>query len=128
FDPLEENSPSCIMNRFSQFAVAYHIPDLKVFIGNQVARRDIRVCRLSGKILTLPLNFQMLLSQLFSGFLSVSRSLLFARESSLEPLQFVLSFAVVTGVLNCSPFRVSQVRFQSDIDSELFSKIGRAHV
>jgi hypothetical protein len=33
--------------------------------NNQVARRDIRVCHFAGKIFTLPLDFQMLLSQLF---------------------------------------------------------------
>src|SRR5512146_607766 len=59
-DPLEENPPSCIMDRFGKLAVTDHVSDLKVFVGNQVARRDIHVCRLSGKILTLPLNFQML--------------------------------------------------------------------
>ena len=47
--PANECFPSSIMDRFGEFAVAYHIPDLKVFIGNQVARSDIRVCRLSGK-------------------------------------------------------------------------------
>lgn len=65
--PTNEGSPSCIMDRFSEFAVAYHVPDLKVFIGNQVARRDIRVCYFPSKILTLPLDFQMLLGKSFSS-------------------------------------------------------------
>src|SRR5689334_4824687 len=120
--PANECSPSSIMDRFSKFAVAYHIPDLKVFIGNQVVRSDIRVCRLSGKILTLPLNFQMLQGQSLPGFLSVSRLLLTACESSLESLQLVLSFAVVSGILNCLTFRVSQVRFQANINSKLSSR------
>src|ERR1043166_7311622 len=55
-EPIGECCPSCIVDRFSQFAVADHVPDLKVFKGNQVVRRDIRVCRLPGKIFTLPLN------------------------------------------------------------------------
>ena len=67
-NPLEEDPPTCIMDRFCQFAVAYHVPNLKVFIGNQVARRDVRVCRLTGKILTLPLHFQVLLGQCISAF------------------------------------------------------------
>src|SRR5690348_8103471 len=70
FDPLEEGPPSCIMDRFGKLAVTNHVPDLKVFIGNQVARRDQRVCLLSGKIFTLPLNLQMLLGQSFLCFLS----------------------------------------------------------
>ena len=31
-----------------------HVRYLQVFIGNQVVRRDQRVCRLPGKIFTLP--------------------------------------------------------------------------
>src|SRR5690242_5655610 len=119
--PTDERSPSCIMDRFSEFAVAYHVPDLKVFIGNQVVRSDIRVCRLSGKILTLPLNFQMLRGQSLSGFLSVRRLLLFTGEASLQTFELVFSFTVVTGVLNGSTFRIGQVRFQADINSQLLA-------
>lgn len=119
-DPLEEDPPSCIMDRLGKLAVTDHIPDLKVLIGNPVARRDIRVCLLSGKILTLPLNFQMLRSQPFLGLLPISRFLLRASEASLQTFELVFSFSVVSGVLNCSTFRIGQVRFESDIDSQLF--------
>lgn len=122
FDPLEKDSPSCIMDRFGKFAVTDHVSDLKVFIGNQVARRDIRVCRLSGKILTLPLNLQMLRGQSFSGFLPISRFLLFAGETTLESLQLVLSFAIVAWVLDRIAFRVGQVRFQSNVNPQLFAR------
>src|SRR2546429_201652 len=46
-EPLQEDPPSCIMDGFSQLAITDHILDLKVFIGNQVVRRDKRVCHLS---------------------------------------------------------------------------------
>src|SRR5437588_6425166 len=52
--PLQEDPPTGIMDRFGKFAVTDHIADLKVFIGNQVARRDQRVCLLAGKIFALP--------------------------------------------------------------------------
>ena len=119
--PADEGSPSCIMDRFGEFAVAYHIPDLKVFIGNQVARRDILACHLSGKILTLPLNFQMLLGQAFLGLLPVSRLLLFVGEAPLEASQLLFSFPVVSGVLNGIAFRVSQVCLESNINTKLFA-------
>ena len=83
-EPLQEYAPPGIMNRLGQLAIMYHVLDLKVFIGKQVARRDIRVCHLAGKILTLPLNLQMLLGKCFSGLFPVSRFLLFTRESPLE--------------------------------------------
>ena len=76
------------MNALCQFAVANHVADLKVLIGNQVARQDQRVCLLAGKISALPLDFQMLLGQGFSGFFSIGRFLLFARKASLEPFEF----------------------------------------
>src|SRR5947209_4053309 len=91
--PLDENPPSCIMDRFGKLTISDHVLNLKVFIGNQVARRDERVCLLSGKILTLPLNLQMLLGQLFAGFLSIGRFLLFAGKSPPESFEPVFSFA-----------------------------------
>src|SRR6266700_2889904 len=97
FEPLHEYSPSCIMDRLGKLTVANHIADLKMFIGNQVARRDKRVCLLSGKIFTLPLHLQMLLGKCFSSFLSVSRFLLFLGKSSLETFQALFSFVIVTG-------------------------------
>ena len=44
------------MNALGQFAVLDQVADLKVFVGNQVVRRDQRVRRLSGEIFTLPLH------------------------------------------------------------------------
>src|SRR5438034_963535 len=122
FQPADKRSPSCIMDRFSKFPIAYHIADLKVFIGDQIVRSDVRVCRLSGKILTLPLDLQMLLGKCFSGFLSISRFLLFLGEPSLETFEPLLSFAIVSGILDCLPFRVRQVRFQTDINSQLLAR------
>ena len=120
-EPLEEYPPTCIMDRLGQLAVAYHVLDLKVFIGNQVVRRDIRVCHLAGKILTLPLNLQMLLGKCFSGLFPVSRFLLFTRESPLQTCKLLLSFAIVSGVGNGLTFRVSQVGFESYIYAQLFT-------
>ncbi len=74
-NPLEEYPPTCIMDRLSQLAVAYHVLDLKVFIGNQVVRRDVRVCHFAGKIFTLPLNLQMLLGKCFSTYFLMLGSL-----------------------------------------------------
>ena len=66
-NPLQEYAPASVMNAFREFAVTDHIADLKVLIGNQVARRDQRVCLLSGKIFTLPLDLQMLLGESLSS-------------------------------------------------------------
>lgn len=76
-------------------------------------------CLLSSKIFTLPLHFQMLLGKCFSGFLAVSRLLLFTGESSLETFQLILSFAVVSGVGNGSTLGVGQVRQESNINPKL---------
>ena len=120
-NPLEEDPPTCIMDRFSQLAIANHIPDLKVFIGKQVARRDIRVCHFAGKILTLPVYLQMLLGKCFSGFPSVSRFLLFTRESPLETFELLLSFTIVPGVMDRIALRIGDVGFEPDIDAQLLT-------
>src|SRR5260370_16792208 len=73
--PVQEDSPASVINAFCQFAVVYHVADLKVLIGNQVVRRDQRVCLFAGKIFTLPLHFQMLFAQSLSALLSIDRLL-----------------------------------------------------
>jgi hypothetical protein len=54
--PCHEDTPSCILDRFGKFPVPHHVPNVQVFIGNEIARCHERVCLLSGKIFTLPLN------------------------------------------------------------------------
>jgi hypothetical protein len=98
--PAGECAPTCIVDRLGKFPVVYHIANLKVFIGDQVVRRDVRVCRLAGKIFALPLHFQMLFSKSLSGLLAISRPLLFTGESSLEVCKLLFSTAVVAGVVN----------------------------
>src|SRR5258708_8154760 len=116
--PLQENPPSCIMDRLGKLAVTDHVLNLKVFIGNQVARRDERVCLLSGKILTLPLNLQMLLGQLLAGFHTASRFLLFAGKSPLESFESRLCFSIVPGVGDGISLGVSQEAVESDINAQ----------
>ena len=120
-DPLEERPPASVMDRFGNLTVANHIADLKVFIGNQVARRDKRVCLLAGKIFTLPLHFQMLLRQVFPGFLPIGRFLLFSRETATQPLEFLLSFAVVPWVVYRIALGVGQEGFEPNIYANLFA-------
>ena len=63
-----------------------HIADLKMLIGNQVARRDERACLFPGKVFTLPLYLQMRFGKLLMGFLAVAAPLLCARELALKAL------------------------------------------
>ena len=57
--PLQEHAPSGIRNALSQLAVPDHVTNLEVFIGNHIVRGDERVCLLSGKIFTLPMDLEM---------------------------------------------------------------------
>src|SRR5437879_4461299 len=57
--PQEKPSPASIVNTLGKVAVSSHIANLQLFKGNQVVRRDERVCLLSGKIFTLPLDVEM---------------------------------------------------------------------
>ena len=38
--PVQELSPCCIVETLGKFVVLDHVVDLKLFIGNQVVRRD----------------------------------------------------------------------------------------
>src|SRR5579864_7013397 len=58
FHPTEELPPGSIMDTLGKFMVLDQVADLKVFVGNQVVRRDKRVRRLASEIFTLPLHFQ----------------------------------------------------------------------
>src|SRR5215469_5485116 len=107
------------MNALRQFAVADQVRNLKVLIGNQVARRDQRVCLFAGKIFTLPRNFQMLLGQSLPGLFSIGGLLLFSRETATQPLQFLLSFTVVPWVVNGVSFGVGQKALESNIYTQL---------
>ncbi len=67
FHPCDELPPARIMNALSQVMVLDQVPYLQVFIGNQIVRCDQRVCRLPGKIFTLPLDFQIPLGESLAG-------------------------------------------------------------
>jgi hypothetical protein len=115
-NPLQEYSPTSIMDRFGEFAITDHIADLEVLIGNQVVRRDQRVCLFAGKIFALPLDFQMLLGEGFPRLFPVRRFLLFARETATQSLEFLFRFAVVPRVINGIAFGVSQEALETDIN------------
>src|SRR6266849_5742619 len=59
--------------------------------------------------------------QLLPGFLSVLRLLLLARNEAMQPLELLLSFAVMARVLNGVALGVGIVGFQPYINSYLLS-------
>ncbi len=69
--PSQELPPGRVVNTFGECAVLHHVGYLKVFIGNQIARRDERACLFAGKVFTLPLHFQIRFCQVLPGFLSI---------------------------------------------------------
>src|SRR5439155_17641278 len=56
------------------------------------------------------------------GFLSIGRLLLCARKASLESFEFLLSFAIVSGVLYGVSIGVGQKALETDIYTKLFSR------
>ena len=89
------------MDALCQVMITNHIADLKVFIGNQVVRRDKRVCLLSGEIAhaafepsnsPLPVPFWP-----SCGFLA---PLFLSRKLAMQAFEFLFRFAIVAWVLN----------------------------
>src|SRR5579863_8273804 len=105
------------MNTLSKLMVLDQVADLKVFVGNQVVRRDKRVRRLTSEIFTLPLHFQRRFRQALSGLRAVLALFLFARDSPMETFQFRLGFSVVALVLYRVPVGVGVEELQAHIDA-----------
>src|SRR5947207_1625765 len=120
-EPVKEDTPSCIMDRFSEMAISDHIVYLEMLIGNQVVRRDERVCLLTGKIFTLPLHFQIALCQRLPGLLAVFAPLLFSGELPMQMFESFLSLAVVARVVHCMTFGVGREARKSHIDANLLA-------
>src|SRR5690349_21745542 len=99
--------------------VLYHVAYLEVFIGNQIARCDKRICRLPGKIFTLSTYLQVLSSKSLPCFLSISRFFLFLGESSLETPETIFRLPIVSWVLDGITERISQEHFESYINTNL---------
>ncbi len=76
--PVEELPPCCVMDTLGKLMILDQVADLKLFIGNQVVRRDKRVRCFPSEIFTLPLHFQVRFSQVLSGLLAVLALFLFA--------------------------------------------------
>ncbi len=66
--PMQERSPSRIVDGLGEVPVALHVAYLQVLKGNQVARRDERVRLFAGEILALPVDLQIRFRQVFLAF------------------------------------------------------------
>src|SRR6185312_16074753 len=65
--PPEKVPPTGVGYGFGKMPVSDHIAYLEVLIGNQIARCDERVRRLTSEIFTLPLDFQISDGYAFPG-------------------------------------------------------------
>ena len=118
FHPSEELPPRSIMHALGKLVVLHQVADLKVFVGNQVVRRDERVRRFASEIFTLPLHFQRGFRQALSGLLAVLALFLFARDAPIETFEFCLSLAVVAWVLNALSVGVGVEDLQPHVDTD----------
>src|SRR5260370_30184542 len=66
--------------------------------------------------------FRCCLASAFLAFFAIGRFLLFARKASLEPLELLLSFAVVARGGDGVSFGVGQKAFEPDIYTNLFAR------
>jgi len=120
-EPPKEPTPRCIADALCQLPILDEVADLQVFVGNQIVRFDERACRLSGKVFTLPVYFQISISQRFPAPLALSALLFLAGKPSMQLLQPLLCFSQMTGVLNGVAFRVREKCFQAHIYPGVFA-------
>jgi hypothetical protein len=121
FDPVEEDTPSGIVNGFRQVMVLDHVANLKVLISNHIARCDERVCLLAGKIFTLPLDLEIRFRQPLAGPQAVLAAFLLAGKVAMKPLQLLFGFAKVARILDSRALRIGVVGFQADINADLLA-------
>src|SRR5260370_8944798 len=126
--PVQEYPPTSIMDTLGKVPVADHSADVKVLIGNQVVRRDQRVCLFAGKIFALPLHFQISFCQCLAGFFAVLAPFLFPREPSMQSLELLFRFAIVTRIVNPVPFGVGQEGCESDINANCCARWHMLHL
>src|SRR5712691_1424805 len=115
-EPPQEPSPRCIADGLRQLVVLDHIADLKVFIGNQIARCDQRVRTLAGEILTLPLDFQVRHGQSLASLFAIGRLLLLLGYTPMKPRQLLLSLAQKARIVYRIAIRVRVECLQPHID------------
>src|SRR5260370_41417624 len=70
----------------------------------------------------------MLLGECFSRLLAISGFLLFPRETATQPLQFLLSFAVVPGVVYGLALGVGQETLETYIDADLLAGCNMVYI
>ncbi len=116
--PAEELSPGCIMDTLGKLVVLDHVAYLKVFIGNQVVRRDERVRRFPSEIFTLPMHFQIAFRKGLSSFLAVFAPLVLARNEAMQAFEFLFGFAIMTRVVYGVAIRIRVEAFQSHINTD----------
>ncbi|HEY1354361.1 MAG TPA: hypothetical protein VGF67_32530 [Ktedonobacteraceae bacterium] len=106
-DPFQELTPWRITDGPGKVVVLEQIGNLQVFHGNQVVRRDERVCPFPGKIFTLPTD-----EPLCDGLIFLP-----AREVAMQPLELLLCLLEEAKMGNRVPVGVHVAFPQADIDA-----------
>ncbi len=118
-DPGDELAPGGIADGLGKVMIFGHVADGKFLVGNHVARQDERACLFPGEVFTLPLHFQMRLSQFLLCLVPVFRLLGTFVLFSVESLESRFGFSQVSGVRNSLSFGVRRVGMQAHINTDL---------
>ena len=116
--PAQELSPGGIMDTLGKLVIPDHVAYLKVFIDNQVVRRDQRVRRFAGEIFTLPLHFQITFCQGLSGFLAVLAPLGLARNKAMQAVEMLFGLPIMPGVVYGVAIGIRVEAFESHINPD----------
>ena len=116
---IEKCAPTGVHDGFSEMVIFHHIRDLKVFNCNQLIAFGVRFSCLEMVISTLPLNLQVCLRHVLSGFTAPVRAFLASTQLALLASQGTLGGAIEARIVNRVAFTISQKGLESYIDTDV---------
>lgn len=121
-NPFTKQRPGSIMYRFSQAVIFDHIPHHQIFIRHEVVRPHHAPCRLSSKVFTLAIYFEVFTRKFISKLNSVLRTFFSLRQTALQPFQRLLALAKMPRIGDCFPVTICIEVVQSHINTNSFTR------
>ncbi len=116
---LQEATPTCIVNTFSEMMIFNHISNIQFFNRNNFELFDNFKRGFMEKVLSLIKNSFVEFSNFKSFFFPISRTFLFPTQSSLKFKNFLFTFPQKFGIFNFSSIRQNSKTFNSNINTNM---------
>ena len=118
-EDVEKCAPTGVHDALREMVIFHHVRDLKVFNCNELIAFGVRFSCLEMVIAALPIDLQVRLRHVLSGFTASMRAFLTSTQLALFASQGSLRAAIEAGIVNRVALTISQERFQSNINTDV---------